>query len=327
MKIAYVRPERVDVDAVDGGDIYHRKLLGQLRRHAETVDEVFVPAGRRRNRLPLWSQRIPPETHERIDALAGAGYAIIVSHENILSLASHSAARGCPTFLVIQNYFPRFRFAGRPLLSLAYRLGARRYYESAFAVSRGAVFVGTNDFEAAASRHAHAPERAVRFLLAQIPPAPMTVDFAFDATLMHTAGSDAWLPKRLSRLSDAERETLSARMTTGEYADHPRSGFTLITDRFDVGFKLKLMQALHVGDFILSRVDLGNEIRAISPDYRWFRTYETFEEMLDITADPAVHAAMRSDERAELARGVSERFTWERHGDEVFAMLERGANA
>lgn len=326
MKIAYLRPEKVDPASNDGGDIYHRKLLAELDRRADRVEEIVVAMTPRKTRLPLWSQRIAPRTLARLGALAEDGCTVIVAHENIFDLAAHSAALGCPTHLLVHNYLARFRFAGRPLLSLAYRLGAHRYYERAFAASRGAVFLGVGDFTAASARHRSAPERAVRFLLAQIPPAPIDVDYAFDPAVMHLAGSEVWLPKRLSRLAPTERERLERHLTTGEYAELPRSGFTLITDRFDVGFKLKLMQALHVGDFILSRVDLGAEIRAISPHYRWFRTFTDVDDVLRTVEDVDVQRDMRRPERAALARQVSRDFSWERHGEAVFALLGGAAS-
>ncbi|MFK7997717.1 MAG: hypothetical protein AB8B87_26560 [Granulosicoccus sp.] len=324
MKIAYFRPSEVDTGSEDGGQIYHRKLLAALKITGLDVIDVEVETVRHLYQLPLWAHEVSDESVQIARRYVQEGYVIVVSHENIFSLATKAYSEGCKMVVVVHNYLPRFWLKGNAALSLAYRLGAKRYFKKTFQHSHGALFVGHGDFQAAQAHTAASIARQTTMTLAQIPPAKVAVNYSFNPTLVHFDGSEIWLPKKLSRLTEQQQEYLRNHYTLEDYLSRAESGFTVIVDKFDVGFKLKLMQALYCGDFILSRVDLHNEVQAICPGYRWYRTFGQFDELKALLSDQQLIADANDDKRREYAVAIGEHFTWEALAESLVTLINSG---
>ena len=320
MKISYFYPKPSNPDSNDGGDIYHKKLLLALSRHTENIERIAVTRGTRKNRLPLWAESISKKDQETLLDRCRAGDTIILSHEHIFDMASICANAGRPAHLIVHNYLPRFRFLGRPGLSLAYRLGAKSFFDDAFTNAASIFFLGANDCLAANRNHSQDIAQN-KFSICQIPPADLDVDYQFDKSLLHFSGSEKWLPKRLSKLKPLEVDLLRNNFTLNDYFDAKRSGFTIINDRFDMGFKLKLMQSVSMGDYVFSRVDLRGELDSICPEYRWYRNYVNIEEIIKASKDSSLLNDVTDQDREKYARIICESFTWKNHGDIIFKKM------
>jgi len=295
----------------DGAQIFNRKIVGALRGAGVQVEPLGVTRARSL-RLPVWQSRPPePDIRDRIHANAKAGAQIILSHEAFFGIAQEIPV----AMLIVHNYMPCFAFPGRPMLELCYHLGSRAYFGRAFAQARAIVFLSHRD-------HRHAvtdfPQIAVRSHVLSPPPHRAELGPRRD-DVIHMSGSEAWLPKRLSRLSTDERAHIAAAgFRIEDFGQRPSPAFGLIPDRFTVGFKLKLMQMLYVGDAIASLSSIRDEVMALAPDYPWWREVTSVDEAV------AWFSALRDDPawRAQSAQPVRAQFPdWSAIAAELEGML------
>jgi hypothetical protein len=116
-----------------------------------------------------------------------------------------------------------------------------------------------------------------------LPPPPHRAPLLARRTdLIHVSGSENWLPKRLSRLTKAEIAEMNARgFAIQDFGVNMTPAFGLITDRFAVGFKLKLMQMIYCKDIIASMSDIEEDLRYISPSYPFYRKVGGVSDALD----------------------------------------------
>ncbi|WP_439634911.1 hypothetical protein [Glycocaulis sp.] len=269
--------------SADGAQIFDHNLLAALAERGV----MLVPQHPRRRRglhPPFWQGRIVelPALISELCRARRSGARIVLSHEGFFGIAHRMPV----DLLIVHNYMPCFSFPGQRPLELYYRTGSRAYFGRAFANAKAMVFVSHRDHRCAV---ADFPEIENRSLI--LPPPPQRVALGPGcADVIHMSGSEGWLPKRLSRLTpDEQAKITTAGLRIEDFGPHPGPSFGLIPDRFTVGFKLKLMQMLYVGDAIASLSEIGEEVRALAPEYTWWREVASVEEAV------AWFAALRGD--------------------------------
>mgnify|MGYP000243904659 CR=1 FL=1 len=256
----------------DGAQIFDRKLLSALMGRRFEI-ETLRPLHRRTLCLPLWRGNILAlsEILRRLRMVQREGARIVLSHERLFDIAHHMSV----DLLIVHNYMPCFRFQGCRVLEIYYRLGSHRFVARAFENARSVIFLSHRDY-----RHAveDFPQLADKSCV--LPPPPHRSDLGLGRIdKIHVSGSDRWLPKRLSRLRPSEiRQIKTAGFKIDDFGPRPEPAFGLISDRFTVGFKLKLMQMLYVGDAIASLSDIRDDVMALAPDYPWWRVVPSVEE-------------------------------------------------
>lgn len=275
MRIHFYHVDGLGRDDDDGGAIFDRKTVTALRHGGADVEEIPVMR-RRAVRVPTWAGRI--DTSRLRVASDEAACCKILSHEATFALAHEIKADA----LIVHNYFSRFRFPGRRDLELYYRLGAQRYYGRAFDRAVTLFFLSYRERDLAEDDF---PQIRGRTTVIPPPPAPMSLS-PRRTDVVHISGSEGWLPKRLSRLSDDELERFArSGFAVEDFGPRPSPAFGLITDRFTVGFKLKLMQMIACRDIIASRADIADEMEQIAPGYPFWRHVASAGEALEFFGD------------------------------------------
>ena len=272
LKILFVRCVNRNPDVVDGGIIADDRLLAQFAHQGVDV-EVANVVRKRPGSLPLWASAIDPATLRRVAKARRSGRRIVLSHEGLFRIAHH----GPVDALIVHNYFTHFIFRGRPLVERYFRCGSAAFYRKAFAATRSVFFVSHRERMLALK---DCPTLSGRSDICTLPPRP-TPRFERSDTVLHMSGNEAWMPKRLSRLTKRDLLKLAAADYRISDFDTPVTpGCALINDRFIVGFKLRLAQMLHSRDVIASFCDLQDEVENICPGNPFYRQVATVEEAI-----------------------------------------------
>lgn len=308
MRIHFYHIDGLGREDHDGGAIFDRKTLAALRHGGAEVEEVPV-VRRRAIRVPTWAGRI--DTARLRAASDETGCRTILSHEATFALAHEIKADA----LIVHNYFSRFRFPGRRDLELYYRLGAQRYYGRAFDQAATIFFLSYRERDLAEEDF---PQIRGRTIVIPPPPAPMSLA-PRRLDVVHISGSEGWLPKRLSRLSDDDAARFAgAGFTIEDFGPRPSPAFGLITDRFTVGFKLKLMQMIACRDIIASRADIAHEMEQIAPDYPFWRHVASAGEALEFFGDIRSRLTVEAIDAAfDTATPHFRVPTWNDHGGTI----------
>lgn len=305
----------------DGAQIYDRKLVIALQEVGVDVETIHL--NRRRSFSPPFWQgwESDQKLRSRLEAARRESAKVVISHENYFGLAHGMAVDG----LIVHNYLPCFTFPRKPWLESYYHFGAQAFFRRAFDNAATLVFLSHRDH-----RHAVAdfPDIAVRSHVIP-PPARETKLRPRRVDLIHVSGSEGWLPKRLSRLTREEANTIArAGFSVSDFGERPYPAFGLITDRFSVGFKLKLMQMLHIGDAIASLADVREEIEALAPGYPFWREVSSVGEAVEwfrsLRDDLGVDLL---DQRMAEAQASFRLPNWAETGQKVADILEKRAPA
>ena len=130
--------------------------------------------------------------------------------------------------------------------------------------------------------------------------------------------SYSWLPKKKSQLSNSEIETLNSQYLGVDDLGIGQIG--IIEDRFQVGFKLKLLQMLYVCDFVYSRVDLRREIAALGLDDSYFFQFSNVDE---------IQVPLNARDREKLLNArisnreiIARKYNWKTIGAEIVKLLD-----
>ena len=269
MEIRSIHEEKIyyvsgPLGSSDGAQIYDQKLVSALSELDVSVS-TFHPRRKRALRVPFWQGQLL-DIEQSLTQLLRAreeGAKIVLSHEVFFEIAHNLPV----DLLIVHNYMPGFSFPGKLWLNAYYRFGSRSFFERAFKNARAIFFVSYRDHRNAVSDF---PEISARSYV--LPPPPHRSDLGRRRDdLIHVSGSEEWLPKRLSRLTEADLLGIhEAGFKVGDFGARPSPAFGLISDRFSVGFKLKLMQMLYMGDVVASLADIREEVEALAPNYPYW---------------------------------------------------------
>jgi hypothetical protein len=258
----------------DGGQIFDRKLFEAIAGVGVDI-ERFTPNHFRRKSImkPLWSRSIAEHDIRSLKEYQTAGDKVILSHEKLYDIAEAIKVDA----VIVHNYWPAFSYPGQTLLEHYYRFRSRSYFRKIFNTVEQLFFVSRRDMRKAINDF---PDVAYKCHLIQPPPMEMQLqDRSFNS--IHLSGSDDWYAKRICKLTQSDIQTIKGKgFGLCDFSETRAPCFALINDRFRVGFKLKLMQMLYMGDIIASFCDLREEISELVGDYPYYKQVKNVDEML-----------------------------------------------
>ena len=314
MRILYVRFAREGSGAEDGADIFDRKVIDALRRAGCDVKTIEISRHRSLG-LPFWAQTGPRGAGQGSDARGDVSQRIVCSHESLFGLVSSSAV----DMLIVHNYFPAFEFPKQRVLQFYYRAGARQYFARSFIRAKHVVFLSARDRAYAIKDFPGLASKAHFF-----PPPPYPARLLERRTdVVHVSGTANWLPKRLSRLTEAEsREFLSRGFLPSDFGAAIHPAFGLIQDRFVVGFKLKLMQMVYSRDVIASMCNLDQDLRSVAPRYPFYRQVPTVGDALRYFQEVARKLPISDIDAAFESSGPHQIPSWSDLGIQLKSLLD-----
>lgn len=282
----------------DGRSIFDARMIESLRilECNVIVDEVELGGRRYLPRLPLWSRKT--KSVFDVGNEADADFTI-VSHE----LLTEVAERAAPDAFIIHNYLPAFESKSFPLLSLYYRWQSLRYLTRGISVSGSSFVLSAREQRLAAQR------ASLNFTLLHPGVPPVTKEVGRPAqNKFKRSGTSDWWPKKKSLLSDHEvlRNFIAAGMGVDGVGEEQM--FAVIEDKFVTGFKLKLLDFLFSGHYIISRVDIAEEIISLGCDLRGYYFWNEGElpiQALQADFQNFVKSECPRDRRKYLSRHFS----------------------
>lgn len=238
-------------EALDGRVIYDNRIIESFRAVGADVNVIEVDVHRARSvKIPLWAPEVSTEYSERLRN----GAKVVVSHEMLIPLALELA----PDIFIIHNFFPSFSWRAWSGFQAYCRLGAEEHFKCAIHRAKNTIVLSARE----------RAEIAFRYGVSVVyePPGiqPSIADIVpINLSHIRRSGSARWYPKRRSLMSERQiRKWFGSDIDLGSDSRDLR-GFALIEDQFLSGFKLKLLEHLYNGEFIVSRADLRTELRGL----------------------------------------------------------------
>ncbi|PTY36324.1 hypothetical protein BGP77_03175 [Saccharospirillum sp. MSK14-1] len=304
MKILYVCFEW---EGSDGGAIYDKKLVRALRDTGNEVVTYKISRQKLKRALfPVWVKKIPLEVLKEIRSLAGNYENICVSHEALLEVVIELK----PTLFIVHNYFPVFEFKGNKFIEELYRFGAEGAFARAFNNCENVLFLSFREFN-------NVKNEVNSFKAIYLPPGvsekTKRAERSFEYNVIERYGTTEWLPKKISSLSSGEIKKLRSYGIVISKGKEDFRSFMLIEDRFLSGFKLKLLDGLYNGDFVLSMADLDEEIKALGLPIVPYVYIPGFSSLIDFIKDDAFgrrHICYTHNEYSKLKSYIEDKFSW-----------------
>lgn len=240
MRIVYIYKRS---NGTDGQSIFDEKLLESLSRVSEVRG---IPVTGERRGWPFWVRKLSKGDIELIGSITPHDL-VIVSHESLSGLLKYIF---CHIF-IIHNHIPISRIAG--ILGVAYRIGSANVFNLIWEKSEKVALLS--------HRESRMESRDSILLTPGFNDRPSEL---IDG--IGVLNSNGWLLKKLNRLESNQFYYLLNEF--GRIVNSISCQYLLIEDRFDMGFKLKLLQGLYSSVIIYSFVDLTEEItsRGLSAD-------------------------------------------------------------
>ena len=308
MKINYICRDPGAVP--DGRGIYDKSLVKGFQENGHDVRTFFIrERGRRFPLGPLWSLKVDAWSLPAIDRQAFT----ILSHESIFACAE--AIR--PDLLIAHNYPPAFVWPESALFQSAYRWGALAEFRQACRFSKALLLLSERERRLAQGQldvEVFAEPPGLRPLSGPCLKA--------DLNLIRRSGSTDWYPKRRSLIKGRELNNLASSVPGARVEDSSDArGFMLIEDQFLSGFKLKLIDGIFRGDFVLSRVDLSDEIQWLGLDLKGYRTVADWSKT-DLRALQGSFSQELDDEFvSRRANGLYASFAWDQIAQRIAEKL------
>ncbi|NDR56626.1 hypothetical protein [Aliiruegeria sabulilitoris] len=318
MRIVFVHSDFGDDPNTGGGPIYDRRLMNSLSSLDGVVVEPFPVFRCRARRFPIWQARVEADARARLAQLKADGALIVVSHEALFSVVDEFDSEASPDLLIVHNFMPRFSYMGRPFLSALYTTGAKAFFRRYLGRARCLLFLSDPDYAGANALMDGGLSK--NSLVLAPPPRPIDVQERVSG-LIHVDGSKGWRAKRLGELTEKEKSQVIERgYRIGDFGDPMCSANGLITDRFAVGYKLKLMQMIYARDVIASFADLEEDVQQVAPGYPCYCTVGSLEEALDFF--DTFRSAPPEGKLSETTRLLSG-YTWKYVAEQVFAFISK----
>jgi hypothetical protein len=237
---------------LDGRTIYDSRVIESFRAAGADVNVIEVDVYRSLSvKTPVWAHEVSTECLDRLRV----GARKVVSHELLIPLVLELE----PDIFIIHNYFPAFSWRSWSGFQLYCRLGATNHFKAAMQRAKHTIVLSIREKVEIAQR--------LDMEVVYEPPGlggPFRPDVApIDLARVRRTGSTHWYPKRRCSMSEKEiKNWFGTDVDLGSDLDNIRC-FALIEDRFLCGFKLKLLEHLYHGDFIISRADLRAELKGL----------------------------------------------------------------
>lgn len=236
---------------IDGRIIYDRRMIESFKAAGAEVNVIEVDTRRALSfKMPLWAPEVSTECLGKLRV----GTRRIVSHEFLIPLVSELE----PDIFIIHNFFPAFTWRSWSGFQLYCRLGATNHFKVAMQRAKHTIVLSIREKVEIAQRL----DIAVVYEPPGLGPSRSEVG-PIDLARVRRSGSTRWYPKRRCLMSEKEiKKWFGSDVDLGFDSRNTR-GFALIEDKFLSGFKLKLLEHLYHGDFIVSRADLRNELEGL----------------------------------------------------------------
>jgi len=257
----------------DGREIFDANLISALEKTGVKLD-VLRCAGARSYGIPVWKTSLPKRFIETIRLRKSDGYNVILSHEKLFDALAVAPI----DIAIVHNYFAAFDFPEQRWLASYYRLGAMSFFGRRLPRASVKMFLSYRD-----ARECHKDLGLDDTEILVVPPPPWPVKLAARRIdQIHISGTSKWRAKRLCDLTEQEGQVIAeAGYDITDFCEPTPPAFALITDRFRVGFKLKLSQMIHNRDVIASFCDLQEEVDGYAPGYPFYKTFAKLSDALD----------------------------------------------
>lgn len=259
------------LDESDGGAIFDKKLKSVIHDSGIEVVSLYVKRADSFS-IPFWSYRIDKTVLREIQRIKKDFDQILVSHECL----GDYAVRVKADHFIFHNLFSTFYFKENFLLNSYYRFYSRIFERKILNYCKNVYVLSNREHKYLQNNIGYKAERIV-------PAGTTKYSDIFDNKKIIISGTNNWLPKRLSKMpSYIETELIkSGFYIERDYASNS-AGISIITDKFNVGFKLKISQAAQRGDVIISMVDLSMELETFNYPLENYFHLTNWKELLDV---------------------------------------------
>jgi len=243
MKILFIKKQYNK--PADGGDIYNIKLIKGLRELGNEVTEYSVTQNKK-GLIPFWKWKISDQDVVSINKIQNNFDKTIISHENLADLTEHVR---CDLF-IFQNLMSKMR-SPFLILKFLYKIGAKYHENKAINNSNQFLVLSYREFSLTRNNKGN-----------YCPPGINDTIFTDnDNSIVYVSSSSGWILKKMSKLVQKEISNISNYFKVVNGNNFSRVG--IIEDKFDCGFKLRLIQMLFNCDVIITKLDYEIEIKAL----------------------------------------------------------------
>jgi len=243
MKILFIKKQYNK--PADGGDVYNIKLTNGLRELGNEVTEYPVIQDKK-GLIPFWKWKISKQDIVSINKIQNNFDKTIISHENLADLTEHVR---CDLF-IFQNLMSKMR-SSFFILKFLYKIGAKYHENKAINNSNQFLVLSYREFSLTRNNKGN-----------YCPPGINDTIFTDnDNSIVYVSSSSGWILKKMSKLVQKEISNISNYFKVVNGNNFSRVG--IIEDKFDCGFKLRLIQMLFNCDVIITKLDYAIEIKAL----------------------------------------------------------------
>jgi hypothetical protein len=243
MKILFIKKQYNK--PADGGDIYNIKLINGLRELGNEVTEYSVIQNKK-GLIPFWKWKISNQDVVSINKIQNNFDKTIISHENLADLTEHVR---CDLF-IFQNLMSKMR-SSFLILKFLYKIGAKYHENKAINNSNQFLVLSYREFSLTRNNKGNYCPPGIND----------TIFIDNDNSIVYISSSSGWILKKRSKLVQKEISNISNYFKVVNGNNFSRVG--IIEDKFDCGFKLRLIQMLFNCDVIITKLDYEIEIKAL----------------------------------------------------------------
>jgi hypothetical protein len=259
MKILFIKKQYNK--PADGGDIYNIKLIKGLRELGNEVTEYSVILDKK-GLIPFWKWKISKQDVVSINKIQNNFDKTIISHENLADLTEHVK---CDLF-IFQNLMSKMR-SSFLILKFLYKIGAKYHENKAINNSNQFLVLSYREFSLVRNNKAN-----------YCPPGINDNIFTDnDNSIVYVSSSSGWILKKMSKLVQKEISNISNYFKVVNGNNFSRVG--IIEDKFDCGFKLRLIQMLFNCDVIITKLDYEIEIKALGCSFKNIFQFKDFSKI------------------------------------------------
>ena len=243
MRILYIKKQYNN--SKDGGDIYDFKLINGLSKLGNDVTEYSILKADK-GLIPFWKWKIKKHDIVRINQIENNFDKIIISHENLADLTDHVR---CDLF-IFHNLMSRLKTSFF-FLKFFYKLGASFHENKAIRNSKKFLVLSYREYLSINNARANYCAPGIN----------ENIPMESDKSIIYIPSSSGWILKKKSKLSKSEIYNL--RNYFNIQFGNIFSKVGIIEDKFDCGFKLRLIQMLFSCDLIITKINFDIEVKAL----------------------------------------------------------------
>ena len=243
MKILFIKKQYNKTS--DGGDIYNIRLINGLKELGNEVTEYSIVQDKK-GLIPFWKWKISNQDIILINEIQNDFNKTIISHENLADLTEYVK---CDLF-IFHNLFSKIR-SSFIILNFLYKIGAKKHENKAIANSKQFLVLSFREFSLINSKKGNFCPPGIN----------KNISTTNDKSIVYLSSSNSWILKKLSKLGKKELSNINSFFNIIYENSFSRVG--IIEDKFDSGFKLRLIQMLFNCEIIITKLGYESEIKAL----------------------------------------------------------------